>query len=41
MTKNKKNWDTISNEEFEALDVSTQQDWKDLRDRVNRRYFRP
>ncbi len=33
----KSKWEKIADREFEALDKAWQEEWSDLRDRVNRR----
>ena len=32
-------WDKIAKQEFDALDAEIQDDWADLRNRVNRHVF--
>jgi hypothetical protein len=32
----RKRWDKVADKEFDALDKAWQEDWKDLRERINR-----
>ncbi len=32
-------WTKVASQEFDSLDIESQKDWADLRDRVNRHVF--